>query len=93
MSTTDPSGSVLISLERLRALEALEAAMKTKKTAEEHDADRFLMLRERDKANPAAVTKRTMKYYESHKNEINAKRREAYRIKREAEKTKFPEFD
>jgi len=84
MSTTDPSGSVLISLERLRALEALEAAMKTKKTAEEHDADRFKMLRERDKANPAMATKRAMKYYEIHKEEINAKRREKRRIARES---------
>jgi hypothetical protein len=50
-------------LERLRALEALEAEMLTKKTAEEHDADRFKMLRERDKADPEAVAKRALKYY------------------------------
>jgi len=60
-ATLDPSGCVLVPLERLRVLEALEAEMHTKKTAEDHDADRFKMLRERDKANPSAVTKRTMK--------------------------------
>jgi hypothetical protein len=93
MSAVDVSGCVLVSLERLRALEALEAEMVTKKTAEEHDADRLRMLREHDKANPSAVTKRTMKHYESHKEEINAKRREAYKLKKAAETAKSPVFD
>lgn len=93
MSAVDASGCVLVPLERLRALEALEAEMQSKKTAEEHDADRFKMLRERDKANPSSVTKRTMKYYETHKDEVNAKRREAYKLKKEAEKIKTPVFD
>jgi hypothetical protein len=90
MSAVDASGCVLVPLERLRALEALEATIAERKTAEEHEADRLKKLRERDKADPSAVTKRTMKHYESHKDEINAKRREAYRLKREAEKVKTP---
>ena len=90
MSVEDASGCVLVPLERLRALEALEAEIASRKTAEEHDADRLKRLRERDKTNPSAVTKRTMKHYETHKEEINARRREAYRLKKEAEKAKHP---
>ena len=82
MSVVDASGCVLVPLERLRALEALEAELQSKKTAEEHDADRFKMLRERDKANPEQATKRALKYYEAHKDEINARRREAYKAKK-----------
>jgi len=79
----DPSGCVLVPLERLRALEALEAEMHTKKTAEEHDAERFRMLRERDKADPESHVKRSLKYYEAHKEEINARRREIRRLAKE----------
>jgi len=60
MSVVDASGCVFIPLERLRALEALEMEMLTKKTAEEHDTDRFQMLRERDKANPEQAAKRAL---------------------------------
>jgi hypothetical protein len=84
MSAVDVSGCVLVPLERLRALEALEAEMLTKKTAEEHDADRFKMLRERDKADPEAVAKRALKYYDLHKDKINAKRREKRRLAKES---------
>lgn len=83
MSAIDASGCVLVPLERLRALEAIEAEMQSKKTAEEHDADRFKMLRERDKADPEAVAKRALKYYELHKDEINARRREKRRLAKE----------
>lgn len=88
----DTEELVTIPISRLRRLEELEAEMALLKTAAEHDADRLKILRERDKANPSAVTKRTLKHYESHKDEINAKRREAYRLKKEAE-TKSPVFD
>jgi hypothetical protein len=84
MSAVDVSGCVLVPIERLRALEALETEMLTKKTAEEHDADRFKMLRERDKANPELASKRALKYYEANKEEINARRREAYKAKKAA---------
>lgn len=84
MSDT-PTNTVTISLERLKELEALEAAAKIKKTIEEYDAERLKILREKDKANPSAVTKRTMKHYEVHKDEINARRRAAYKRKKEAE--------
>jgi len=84
MSVADASGCVLVPLERLRALEALEAELKLKKTAEEHDADRFKMLRERDKANPELASKRALKYYDAHKDEINARRREKRRLAKES---------
>ena len=77
MSAVDASGCVLVSVERLRALEALE---------HKSDTERLKALRERDKANPSAVTKRTKKYYETHKDDINARRREAYKLKCEAQK-------
>jgi hypothetical protein len=83
-ATTEAEGFVLVPLERLRALEAMEAELHRRKTAEEHDADRFKMLRERDKASPEAHAKRTMKYYEVHKDEINARRREKRRLAKEA---------
>lgn len=83
MSAVDVSGCVLVPIERLRALEALEAELALRKTAEEHDADRFKMLRERDKANPELATKRALKYYEAHKEEINARKREAYRLRKQ----------
>jgi hypothetical protein len=88
MSAVDASGCVLVPLERLRALEALEATIAERKTAEEHDADRFKMLRERDKANPELASKRALKYYDAHKEEINARRREKRRL---AKESKTPE--
>ncbi len=84
MSAVDASGCVLVPLERLRALEALEAELQSKKTVEEHDADRFQMLRERDKANPEQAAKRALKYYDAHKDEINARRREKRRLAKES---------
>ena len=66
---------VLVSEERLKALEALEAKQK----------DTFLKLRERDKENPEEHSKRVLKHYHKNKDAINAKRREAYKLKKEAE--------
>ena len=83
-AAADSSGCVLVPIDRLRALEALEAEMQSRKTAEEHDADRFKMLRERDKAHPQAAAKRALKYYDSHKEEINARRREKRRLAKES---------
>lgn len=75
-SAEDVSGGfVTISVERLRALEAM---------AKSYDAERFRILREKDKANPEAHAKRTQKYYEAHKDEINARRREKRRLAKEA---------
>jgi len=87
---TDLSGFTLVPTERLRELEALEAEISKKKTAEEHDADRFKMLRERDKANPEKHVQRTMNWYEKNKESINAKRREKRRLEKETRETKTP---
>ena len=70
--------TVVISETRLRELEALEASLPdliAQAKAEAHQ-DRFAALRERDKANPDALTKRVLKHYNAHKDEINARRRE-----------------
>ena len=84
-TATDLSGVfVWVAAERLRALEALEAEVNRRKTPEEHDSERIKQLHDRDKANPQAVAKRASKYYESHKDEINARRREKRRMAREA---------
>lgn len=75
MAATVPDGFVLVSAERLRALEALE----TKKR------DSLLKLKERNKEHPEENTNRVLKHYHKNKDAINAKRREAYRLKKEAE--------
>lgn len=89
--TPQPPLTVTISLERLKEL---EAAANGKKSIEEYNAERFRILHEKDKADPSRITKRTKKHYELHKDEINARRREAYRKKKEemaAAAQKLPE--
>jgi len=92
MSAVDASGCVLVPLERLRALEALEAEMPSliAKAKEEANSERFATLRARDAADPEAHTKRTMEWYNKNKEEINARRREAYKAKKEAVKGASP---
>ena len=80
MSVCDSSGSILISLERLRALEAYEEEKK-------RSADRLEMLHERDRANPEVAAKRALKYYEKHREAINARKREKRRLAKESETT------
>jgi len=89
METVDASGCVLISLERLRALEALEAELPTRiaKAKKEAHAERFAALRARDAEDPEAHKKRSAEWKNKHKDEYNAKRREQYRLKKEASAT------
>lgn len=81
---------VTISAARLQELEALEIALpvllaKTQEAAKaEAHKERLNKLNEKNKSNPEANTKRVMKYYETHKEEINARRREAYKVKKAA---------
>ena len=77
MSVCDSSGSILISLERLRALEAFEEEMK-------RSVDLLEILHERDKANPEVVAKRAMKYYEKHRDTIKARKREKRKLAKES---------
>jgi hypothetical protein len=81
-------GNVIVSAERLAELERLERELPTiiAKAKEEAHKERFDKLRERDKENPEEHTKRTMKWYEKNREEINARRREEYKKKKEASK-------
>jgi hypothetical protein len=73
----DVSGFVLVSAERLKALEELEAKIKAKNAANFARLKEKYVDHEQNKKNVLA------KYHEN-KEEINAKRREAYRLKKEA---------
>jgi electron transfer flavoprotein alpha/beta subunit len=69
--------------ERLQKLEAelpamLEAAKK------ERDKERLAKLRQKEKENPEPHRKKVLERYHKNKDEILAKRREAYRRKKEA---------
>jgi hypothetical protein len=84
MSTETPT-LVSIPLERLRALEALEAQLPVliEKTKAERDRERLAILN--DTRDPVAHSKKMLEKYHKNKEEINARRREAYRLKKEAE--------
>ena len=86
MSTTPPT-LVSIPLERLRALEALEAQLPVliEKTKAERDRERLTVLHDKAKANPKEHSQKQLEKYHKNKEEINARRREAYRLKKEAE--------
>jgi len=84
MSSSDLSGCVLVPIERLRALEALEAKIKESRN------ERLLLLREKEKANPEPHKKKVLENYHKNKDEINARRREAYKAKKEVAKNETP---
>ena len=74
-----------VPMERLRALEALEASLpellaKAKVDRDKEKLDAFHAAR---KANPEKFSKRALEKYHKNKEEINARRREAYRAKKE----------
>lgn len=80
---------VLVSLERLQHLETLEATVeeRIKKGIEEglehKKKETFEKLKQRDKEIPGNSLARAKKYYERHKEEINAKRREKRKLEKE----------
>jgi len=82
----DPSGCVLVPLERLRALEALEAEMPTRiaKALKDRDAERLARLHAKQVADPEPHKKKVLENYHKNREEINAKRREAYKAKKAA---------
>lgn len=84
---TDISGCVLVPLERLRALEALEAELPTiiEKAKQDRDKERLAALDEKRKLNPEPHRQSVLEHYHKHKEEINAKRRERYRLKKQTE--------
>ena len=83
---SDISGCVLVPVERLRALEALEASLPDMlaRAKAERDKERFAMLHEKEKANPEPHKKKVLENYHKNKEEINARRREAYKAKKAA---------
>lgn len=91
MSVADATKSnemVYVPLERLKALEALEADLPNiiEKAKKDKDTERFRLLHEREKDNPEPHRKKVLENYHKNKEEINAKRRERYKAKKEAEK-------
>jgi hypothetical protein len=67
--------------EELRKLKE-ELPSLLEKAKEEERKDALHRLHQRDKENPEIARKRAMKRYTLNKEEINAKRREAYKLKK-----------
>ncbi len=88
-AATDLSGFSIVPTERLRALEALEAELPAiiQKAKEDFKKEQIDALRMRDKENPKAHVARTAQWKREHRDEYNAKRREQYKRKRDAEKS------
>lgn len=82
---------VIVSIERLRELELIESELPEiiNSAIEEHKKNKLKILHERDKLNPSAVILRVKKYNTLHKDEINEKRKEKRRIKKEDTCTAF----
>lgn len=72
--------------ERLRRLEAELPAM-LEKAQEEGGMNRLKILNQQRKENPEEHRRKSKERYELKKDQILAKRREAYRLKKEAAKT------
>ncbi len=70
--------ALLAELERLRALEAELPALLTRIRAE-RDAEKLVELHQRDKDDPESARQRARNRYRLKRDEINAKRREAYK--------------
>jgi len=85
MSAPDISGCVLVPLERLQALEALEASLPEllAKAKTDRDKEKLEALHAKQKADPN-YSKKVLEKYHKNKEEINARRREAYKAKKEA---------
>jgi len=83
---SDISGCVLVPVERLRALEALEASLPDMlaRAKVEANTERLNKLHEQRKVDPEAYSKKVLEKYHKNKEEINARRREAYKAKKAA---------
>lgn len=75
---------VTISKAELKELRKLKEDLPIllEKAKEEERKDALHRLHQRDKENPEIARKRAMKRYTLNKEEINAKRREAYKLKK-----------
>jgi hypothetical protein len=87
--TTESSDEMILvrkaEYERLKKLEG-ELPAVIAKTKEERDRERLKELSQRHKDNPDEHRQKALKRYYKNKEEINAKRREAYKNKKDAEK-------
>ena len=93
MSNDSGNVHVLVSTERLRELEAIEANISTliANAILEHKKNNLRKLHEKDKSNPENVNLRVKRYVERHKVELNARRREKRRLKKlETEERQTP---
>jgi len=83
---SDLNGCVLVPLERLRALEALEASLPEllAKAKSDRDKEKLDALHAARKADPEKFSKKALEKYHKNKEEINARRREAYKAKKKA---------
>jgi hypothetical protein len=79
-----PATTVTISAERLRELEALEAKLPdiVAKAKAERDKEKLAELHAARKADPEKHAKRALEKYHKNKEEINARRRELYKLKK-----------
>lgn len=83
------SKAELAELEELRKLKA-DLPRLLEKAKEERDTERLKDLAKRNKENPEKHREQSKKLYHLKKEEINAKRREAYRLKKETLKVNSP---
>jgi len=83
---------VTIPISRLRRLEELESLESNisniiAKAKADRDKEKLALLRARQEADPVGHAKKMLEKYHNNKEEINARRRESYRLKKEAEAT------
>lgn len=83
----DGEETVIVSKAELEELRKLKADLPAiiNKAKEDERKDALTRLHQRDRENPEMARERAIKRYNRNKDEINAKRREAYRLKKEAE--------
>ena len=89
-SDTNTIEHVEVSIERLKELEKLEAALPNmiEEALKEYKQAALKRLHEKDKANPEAVNLRARRYAQKNREVLNAKRREKRRLEKLAKEEK-----
>ena len=84
-AVSDISGCVLVPIELLRRLEELEVQLPTllEKAKSDRDKEKLDALHAAAKENPQEASAKALKRYYRNRDAINARRREAYRAKKE----------
>jgi hypothetical protein len=88
-AAADATDMVLVPAARLKELEEIESHLPEliEKARVEGGMDRLKMLHEKRKADPAADSKKALERYYKNRDDICAKRRAAYKAKKEAAAT------